>query len=361
MRSIRRGDRGEEVRDVQGRLLVLGYTISQAELEQDRFEVSTDAAVRAFQQDRGLLVDGLVGLQAWEELVEAGYSLGDRVLYLRHPPFRGDDVRGLQARLNTLGFDPGREDGIFGRQTEEALRDFQRNVGLTPDGIVGGTSLQALERLRASVPGPGRTTVRETEGLRLADSLEGKTIAIDPAHGPSDPGGVGPGGAVESEITYAIAERLAASLVRRGAKPVLLREPGEDPSVPARIDRVAGSGADLLLSIHLNQHEDANAEGAAAYYFGRLGAVSVAGRALAEVLLERVASRLGLRDGRAHPKAFPLLRETRMPAVRLEPGFISNPREERLLSDGGFHHDLAEAIVDGLERYFAGLAGSNEG
>lgn len=360
MRSIRRGDRGDEVRDVQARLLALGYVIHQAELEQDLFEASTDAAVRGFQQDRGLLVDGMVGPQAWEELVEAGYGLGDRVVYLRHPPFRGDDIRALQARLNTLGFDPGREDGIFGRQTEEAVRDFQRNVGLTSDGIVGSTSLQALERLRASVPGPGRTTIRETEGLRLAGSLEGKTIAIDPAHGPGDPGAVGARGAVESEITYAIAERLAASLVERGAKPVLLREPGEDPTAAARIDRAAGSGADLLLSIHLNQHEDPTAEGAAAYYFGRLGAVSVAGKALAEVLLERITSRLGLRDGRAHPKAFALLRETRMPAVRLEPGFISNPREERLLAEGGFHHDLAEAIVEALDRYFAGLAGSDE-
>ena len=360
MRSIRRGDRGEEVRDVQARLLALGYVIHQAELEQDHFEASTDAAVRAFQQDRGLLVDGMVGPQAWEELVEAGYALGDRVLYLRHPPFRGDDVRALQARLNTMGFDPGREDGIFGHQTEEALRDFQRNVGLTPDGIVGGTSLQALDRLRASVPGPGRTTVRETEGLRLVGSLEGKSIAIDPAHGPGDPGAVGPAGAVESEITYAIAERVAASLVQRGAKPVLLREPGEDPSSAARVDRAGGSDADVLLSIHLNQHEDPTAEGAAAYYFGRLGAVSVAGRALAEVLLERITSRLGLRDGRAHPKAFPLLRETPMPAVHLEPGFISNPREERLLIEGGFHHDLAEAVADALERYFAGLTADED-
>ncbi|HEX6208782.1 MAG TPA: N-acetylmuramoyl-L-alanine amidase, partial [Actinomycetota bacterium] len=341
------------------RLLALGYTISQSELEEDRFEGSTDAAVRAFQQDRGLLVDGLVGPQAWEELVEAGYALGDRVLYLRHPPFRGDDVRALQARLNTLGFDPGREDGIFGRQTEVAMRDFQRNVGLPSDGIVGSTSLQALERLRASVPGPGRTLVRETEDLRLAGSLEGKTVAIDPAHGPGDPGEVGPGGSVESEITYAIAERLAEALGGRGAKAVLLREPGEDPTVAARIDRANASGADLLLSIHLNHHEDPTAEGAAAYYFGRLGAVSVAGRALAEVLLERITSRLGLRDGRAHPKAFPLLRETPMPAVHLEPGFISNPREERLLSEGRFHHDLAEAIVEALERYVAGLAGSD--
>lgn len=359
MRSIRRGDRGEEVRDVQARLLALGYAINQAELEQDRFDDSTDAAVRAFQQDRGLLVDGLVGPQAWEELVEAGYGLGDRVLYLRHPPFRGDDVRALQTRLNMLGFDPGREDGIFGRQTEEALREFQRNVGMPPDGIVGSTSLQALERLRASVPGPGRTMVREHEDLRLVGSLEGKTVAIDPAHGPEDPGAVGPGGAVEGEITYAIAERLASALTERGAKPVLVRDPGENPPVPARIERATGSGADLLLSIHLNQHEDPSAEGVAAYYFGRLGSVSVAGRALAEVLLERISSRLGLRDGRAHPKAFPLLRETPMPAVHLEPGFITNPREERLLTEGRFHHDLAEAIVEGLERYFAGRAGAD--
>jgi len=353
VRTIAEGDRGEAVRDVQARLSSLGHRIDQSELEHDRFASSTDAAVRAFQQTRSLLVDGLVGPQTWQELVEAGYALGDRVLYLRVPPFRGDDVRALQARLNQLGFDPGREDGILGAQTAAAAREFQRNVGLNPDAVVGMTTLQALDRLRASVTGPGRADVRELELLRSPTTLEGRVVAIDAGHGPEDPGVIGPGGLVEHEVTFAIAEQLALELEVRGATPIALRQPGEGPLGPERAVRANDADADVLVSIHLNAHADAGAEGASTYYFGRLGTVSVSGRALAESVQTAITEGVGLKDGRTHPKSFPLLRETQMPAIHVEPCFLTNPREERLLAEGKLVHDLALAIADGLAAYFA--------
>lgn len=354
MESIRRGDRGEAVRDVQARLTVLGHRIDHLELEGDRFEDSTLAAVRSFQDERGLMVDGVVGPDTWQELVEAGYSLGDRVLYLRRPPFRGDDVRILQRRLNTLGFDPGREDAILGEQTDTAIRDFQRNVGLAADGVVAATTLAALERLRLSVPGPGRTLVREGESLRTTGSLEGRVIALEAAHGPGRAGGAGPAGLREGEVTFALAEHLAQVLGERGAKPLLLRGPGEDPPLEERIRRANDSGADALVSFHLAIGDDPQAAGATAYYFGRLGTESPSGRALAGHLLPRVAERLGVPDSGAHPKAFPMLRETRMPAVVLLPCHITNPREERLVADARFVHDVAVALIEGLEEHFAG-------
>ena len=70
-------------------------------------------------------------------LVEAGWRLGDRLLVLAAPQLRGDDIAELQDALNQLGFDCGRPDGIFGPATVRALEDFQRNGGLTPDGICG--------------------------------------------------------------------------------------------------------------------------------------------------------------------------------------------------------------------------------
>lgn len=359
MRTIRKGDRGQAVQDVQGRLAALGFRIDQSELEEDRFGDSTHLVVRTFQQRRGLISDGLVGRQTWQELVEAGYALGDRVLYLRYPYFRGDDVRSLQARLNLLGFDPGREDGIFGDRTARGVREFQRNVGLSPDGIVGATTLQALDRLRPPVEGPGRTSVRETESVRSGGSLEGRHVAVDPGHGPSAPGAVGPGGLAEAEATFAIAERLAAELEARGARPLLLRAAGEDPAEEERIARANDAGVDAVVALHMNSHADPSAEGASAYYFGSTGAVSEDGRALAEAIQDEIIGRLGMKDGRTHPKSFPLLRETAMPAVHVEPCFITNPREERLLSEGKLPHDLALAIADALGRFFAGEAGAH--
>ena len=351
---MRRGHRGWAVRDLQSRLTALGHVVDPGELEGHRFGESTERAVRAFQQERGLLVDGLVGTDTWEELVEAGYAPGDRALYLRSPYFRGEDVRVLQGRLNVLGFDPGREDGIFGEQTARAVQEFQRNVGLPPDGIVGATTLDALGRLRGSTPGPGRTEIRETETLRASDSLSGHRVAIDPGHGPQDPGCTGPGGLVEAEVAWRLAELLAAELRARGADPVVLRSHDEDPPASERAARANAAQADVLVAVHLNDHGDPAAEGSSSYYFGRLDSYSLAGRALADVVQEELVARTGLKDGRTHPKAFPILRESTMPAVQLEPCFITNPKEERLLREDRFRRELAAAVAEALERYFAG-------
>lgn len=339
---------------MQARLVALGHRIEPAELTSQLFDTSTDAAVRAFQQQRGLIVDALVGPVTWQELVEACYEPGDRVLYLRYPYFRGDDVRALQDRLNVLGFGPGPEDGVFGQQTAGAVTEFQRNVGLEPDGIVGFTTLRALERLRPPLAGTGRETVRESEDLRSGGTLAERTVAIDPGHGPGEPGGAGPAGTSEAEAAYALAEALAESLRRRGARPELLRRHDEDTSAEDRVARANTTHADVLVSVHLNGHEDPSAEGSSSYYFGREGRASVSGRLLAELIQEEITTRLGLRDGRAHPKSFPILRGTRMTAVHIEPCFITNPKEERLLSEASFRRELAEAVARALEGFFAG-------
>jgi N-acetylmuramoyl-L-alanine amidase len=355
--TIGRETRGERVREIHARLLALGFHIDATEVASNAFGEGTEAAVRAFQQERGLLVDGLVGPDSWEELVEAGYSLGDRVVYLRLPAIRGDDVRALQRRLNLLGFDPGREDGIFGPNTAGAVRDFQLNVGLRPDGIVGPLTIDALDRLLAApISGHGRATVRETEGLRAgaATTLDGRTIALDPGHGPSDPGATGPTGLREADAAFDVVLRLADELSLRGALPVPVRPRQLDPEASERADAANRSEADALISIHLNSHDDPAAEGAASYYFGRLGFHSVAGHALAELIQDEIIAATGLRDGRTHPKAFLILRETKMPAVQVEPCFITNPKEEQLLGEDAFLRELARAIATGLERFFAG-------
>ena len=96
------GDRGKEVIDVQQRLCALGFELGDEGVD-GFFGRRTQAALRAFQQRRGLLVDGVVGANTWRELVEAGYELGDRLLYLRVPPFRGDDVLGPAGQAQPAG------------------------------------------------------------------------------------------------------------------------------------------------------------------------------------------------------------------------------------------------------------------
>jgi N-acetylmuramoyl-L-alanine amidase len=353
VRIIGPGDRGEDVGDVQQRLTALGSHIEPGELS-GLFGHSTESAVRAFQQQRGLLVDGQVGTETWNELVEAGYRLGDRVLYLRLPMFRGDDVRTLQRRLNSLGFDAGREDGIFGERCDRAVRDFQRNIAMPQDGIVGPETLQELERVRPPTEQErSGAMLREVEALRrMTASLEGARVALDPGHGPDDPGHVGPGGLAEAVAAWDLAEAIAAELRRRGADPWMLRERDEDPSAAERAHRANDWGAEACLSIHLNAHTDPKAEGSMCLYYGNDTTTSQAGLGLAEAIQEELTSRIGLTDGRTHPMAISILRETRMPAVQIEPCFVSNPREERLLAEEPFRRDIAIAVVRGVERFF---------
>ena len=118
------------------------------------FDASVDAAVRAFQQQRGLIADGVVGLSTWRRLDGARWGLGDRVLrYGTRHMQNGDDVTALQQRLFDLGFDPGRIDGVFGPDTEHGLKELQRNLGIPSDGLCGPVTFRALERLSRTVVG----------------------------------------------------------------------------------------------------------------------------------------------------------------------------------------------------------------
>ncbi len=146
--EIKQRDRGYEVVDIQQRLAALGYDIGTTGVD-GFFGKWTDIAVRAFQKDRELSETGVIDEETWRQMVYATYRFGSRALYLRAPFFRGDDVHQLQLWLNSIGFRTEPVDGIFGPSTERAVREFQENVGLAADGIVGPASLAALHNLRS--------------------------------------------------------------------------------------------------------------------------------------------------------------------------------------------------------------------
>lgn len=345
MRIFRLGDRGPEIHDVQKRLIALGGRIDQGELE-GHFGPSTERAVREFQKRRTLPVDGLVGHDTWSQLVEAGYHLGDRTLYLRVPLFRGDDVRTLQRKLNALGFEAGREDGMFGPSTDRAVREFQRNVGDGPDGIVGPETLTTIERMRPQ--GQSRAVIRETESLRFirGTSLDGQVVAIDPGNGPA---GVA---TREGEMTFAMATALAGELTRSGAKPVLLRAGDEDPPPAVRARTANELSAAVCISLHLSAHDDATNDLTCAY-FGSGATHSPSGMILAELILEELEREFGCR-GYLRRLSGAMLRETRMPAVQIDSLFEDPSGTDALPTNPAFAQRIGRAIAAGIRRFFAG-------
>jgi N-acetylmuramoyl-L-alanine amidase len=340
MRIFRDGDRGPEILDIQQRLAALGYALNAGELT-GLFGPSTVAAVRAFQADRNLGVDGLVGPDTWMQLVEAGFRLGDRTLYLHAPHFRGDDVRTLQRKLNALGFDAAKEDGVYGPRTDRAVHEFQHNVGEEPDGVVGLHTIGMLERMRPLDDVPGRALVREAEELRdMRAGLTGQIVAIDPGDAPQDE---------RPAIRLRLADALADRLSMLGAKPQVLHDVGAPPAERARIANELDAA--VCLSLHLGT-DLPEASGPTCSYFGSGVTHSPAGRHLAQLILEELERALGHR-GRLQRLTVGMLRETRMPAVQIEPVVIANGLEAELVHDPAFADTFAAAVATGVRRFFA--------
>lgn len=362
----RRGDHGPAVAEIRARLGLLGllpgepHDLSGDCYELARFDDAVDAAVRDFQQQRGAIVDGIVGPQTWRLLDDARWRLGDRVLWFTPGhPITGDDVAVLQQRLLDLGFDLRRADGIFGPETESAVREFQRNVGIMADGTCGPATFKALGRLVRTVVGGAPSALREIEAIRRSGpTLAGKVILIDPGHGGSDPGHAGHG-LVEAQLAEDLSARIEGRLTATGVAAFLTRPRlGDDeapPDEPARAAAANELGADLVLSVHADGGPSALANGVATYYYGdrSRGTRSETGARFATLLQRELSARTDLLDCGTHGKTWDLLRRTRMPAVRLELGYLSNPGDAARLTDPAFRDAVAEAVVAAVQLLYA--------
>ncbi|WP_019870188.1 N-acetylmuramoyl-L-alanine amidase [Salinispora oceanensis] len=359
MRPIRPGDRGPAVTEIRKVLAGLDLLVPAAP-DSDEFDARTERAVRAFQQSRGLSVDGRVGTETWQALDAARWRLGARSLYHSVPePLIGEDIRSLQERLLEMGYDVGRADAIYGVRTARALAQFQREVGLVPDGTCGPHTVNSLRRLGRKVVGGRPQWLRESDAIRQSGpTLVGRMVVIDPGHGGSDPGVSVPEGQLhwtEADLVHDLASRLEGRLAAAGVRVQLTRGPAQRDHLPD-VDRAAlanSLGADVFISLHLDGHVNPAADGVATYHYGTdNGVTSTTGERLAGLVQREIVARTGLRDCRSHAKAWDLLRLTRMPAVRVEVGYLTSPGDRSRLVEPRFRDRVVEAIVAAIQRMY---------
>jgi N-acetylmuramoyl-L-alanine amidase len=352
MRTLSLTDRGKEVSDVQTRLHALGYELGREGVD-GFFGPRTRLALATFQQRRGLLADGILGANTWRELVEAGYAPGDRLLYLRVPNLRGDDVLALQVKLNRLGFNAGPERGIFDGGVENAVIEFQRNAGLPVDGIVGDDTRRKLDALRKAESGnEGKKIPDRDAGYVQHRALAGRTVAVDPGHGGQDDGVTSAGGLREKDFALTVGLRLAELLRAEGCRVTLTRDCDQTVPLYVRAEIAETAAADYLVSLHANAHECAAARGAVCYFFQRSDYYSEHGERLADYIGARLAA-LGTPYAASIGRNFAVLREPTAIAVLVEPLFLSNPDDETLATRPDYVERLAAALRDGLADYLA--------
>lgn len=255
---------------------------------------------------------------------------------------------------------------------------------------------EAAREQPGTAPAPPAAAPEQAPPAAPADHLEAKpiVIAIDAGHGGEDPGAIGPSGVREKDVALALARELAALVdAHPGYKAVLVRDGDYFIPLRKRIAIARRHEADLFVSIHANAFSDHRVGGAAVFVLSQHGASSEQARLLAarenesdaiggvpfedkddtlrKVLLDisqtgaieasldvgkRILEHMDhvhkLHKKEVQQAGFAVLKAPDMPSVLVETAFITNPREERLLTSRASQRRLAEAIMAGIRSYF---------
>lgn len=220
-------------------------------------------------------------------------------------------------------------------------------------------------------------------------------VALDAGHGGEDPGAIGPSGLYEKDVVLNVAHKLRALINSQpGMRAMLTRESDYFVPLHERVVKARRVQADLFVSIHADAFMNPRARGASVFALSENGATSAAARWMAQkenasdqvggvniknkdatvmrALLDMsttaqikdsiklgnaVLGHLGkigrLHRGKVEQAGFAVLKAPDIPSILVETGFISNPEEESKLQDEDYQNELADALLQGIQRYFA--------
>ncbi len=228
-------------------------------------------------------------------------------------------------------------------------------------GLLGVAALRRGDARPAPLPSPAPTATAAPQG-----PLAGWVILVDAGHGGYDGGARGrDSGVWEKHINLAVALQVERALTERGATVLMTRREDADlceqdrPAALTKkrqdmLNRVAlavNGGADMVLSIHMNEYRVRSENGPQVFY--RAGCES--GRLLAGCMQEALITHLAPKKQRAAMAGDYFILQLDVPSVLVECGFLSNPAEEALLLDEGYQARIGEAVAQGVLSY-AGLA-----
>lgn len=206
---------------------------------------------------------------------------------------------------------------------------------------LGGSNLGATRR---SLTGP--------------QNLRGKVVVLDPGHGGGDPGTVGIGATTEAQNVLAIAWELKTMLEKAGAEVIMTRQTDQGPAqgtsfsgeqngqLAARVAVANRSRGQVFISLHNDWHDNSNVQGTSVHFYKSQDL------ALAESLQKSMVHQLKSVDLGIRNSNFYVLRNTTMPAVLVEIGFLSNPKEAGLLAKSNYRLEAARGLLTGINAYF---------
>ena len=228
-----------------------------------------------------------------------------------------------------------------------AIGDKDYNVFILPGDSASGKSFRVvIDILKPVVP----------ISLNFKPGLKGKLIALDPGHGGSDCGAVGPNQVYEKTVALSVAQKIKSLLENAGAKVVMTRNDDRDVYAPnasatdelnARVAVGNSARADVFLSIHANSFSDRSVGGTGTYYYSKTRYDELFAQNIQNALVEAV----NLNDRGVRTANFVVVKKALMSAALVELAFISNYTEEKMLSTPETQQQMAQGIVQGIENF----------
>ncbi|NLY66408.1 MAG: AMIN domain-containing protein [Tissierellia bacterium] len=192
--------------------------------------------------------------------------------------------------------------------------------------------------------------VRRTEEIKPSDRI----IVIDPGHGGQDPGAV-QNGVREKDINLAVSLKLDEALRSKGYNTVLTRDSDTSVGLYDRPEIANSLQADLFISIHSNSNPNSSVQGIQVMYYSQDKARVPKEQTedLAKIMMDEITKGTGAPNRGLLPRTnYVVVRDTEMPAVLIEIGFLTNKEEVAKLQDEAYQYLLVESIINGIERYF---------